>query len=273
MDGKHFPMKDFQAGVTAPPFHPWCRSTTCPWFADDFGEVGERAARGEDGKTYYVPGDMSYGEWEKKFVDRDKSGFEGVDNSEKSGIIKLGSDNVTSKAEKNWFEEKGSIDFNNKNAVNTTLINFEKKYANSDKEHCVVITESGKVYEVHGERWTVDTSVLGKELKGSINEHNHVIGESHYSFSREDLFSSVIDESAVVYAFDEKYRYMMDFRDVNVSEEDVYSAYRAAVEEVNETKFLEYISGTITIDFDNEQHEIIKRTCERLGVLYERYEK
>ena len=30
MDGKHFPMKNFQAGVTAPPFHPWCRSTTCP---------------------------------------------------------------------------------------------------------------------------------------------------------------------------------------------------------------------------------------------------
>ena len=77
MDGKHFPMKDFQAGVTAPPFHPWCRSTTCPWFADDFGEVGERAARGEDGKTYYVPGDMSYGEWKKTFVEGgDKSGFD-----------------------------------------------------------------------------------------------------------------------------------------------------------------------------------------------------
>ena len=27
MDGKHFHMKDFQPGVTAPPFHVWCRST------------------------------------------------------------------------------------------------------------------------------------------------------------------------------------------------------------------------------------------------------
>ena len=36
MDGKHFPMKDYEPGVTAPPFHPWCRSVTVPYFDDDF---------------------------------------------------------------------------------------------------------------------------------------------------------------------------------------------------------------------------------------------
>lgn len=69
MDGKHFPMKDFQPGVTAPPFHVWCRSTTVPYFDDEWGRSGERAARGEDGKTYYVPADMTYPEWEKAMVD------------------------------------------------------------------------------------------------------------------------------------------------------------------------------------------------------------
>lgn len=69
MDGKHFPMKDFQPGVTAPPFHVWCRSTTVPYFNDEWGRSGERAARGEDGKTYYVPADMTYPEWEKAMVD------------------------------------------------------------------------------------------------------------------------------------------------------------------------------------------------------------
>ena len=69
MDGKHFPMKDFQPGVTAPPFHVWCRSTTVPYFDDEWGRSGERAARGEDGKTYYVPADMTYPEWEKVMVD------------------------------------------------------------------------------------------------------------------------------------------------------------------------------------------------------------
>lgn len=76
LDGKHFPMKDFQPGVTAPPFHVNCRSTTVPYFEDDFGSAGKRAARGEDGKTYYVPADMTYPEWEKSFIaEGDKSGF------------------------------------------------------------------------------------------------------------------------------------------------------------------------------------------------------
>ena len=68
MDGKHFPMKDYEPGVTAPPFHPWCRSVTVPYFDDEFS-LGERAARDEDGKTYYVPADMTYPEWKESFVD------------------------------------------------------------------------------------------------------------------------------------------------------------------------------------------------------------
>lgn len=68
MDGKHFPMKDYQPGVTAPPFHVWCRSTTVPFFDDEWSN-GERAARGEDGKTYYVPESMKYDDWKKSFVD------------------------------------------------------------------------------------------------------------------------------------------------------------------------------------------------------------
>ena len=68
MDGKHFLMKDYEPGVTAPPFHPWCRSVTVPYFDDEFS-LGERAARDEDGKTYYVPADMTYPEWKESFVD------------------------------------------------------------------------------------------------------------------------------------------------------------------------------------------------------------
>lgn len=67
MDGKHFPMKDFEPGVTAPPFHVWCRSTTVPFFDDEWS-TGERAARGKDGKTYYVPDDMKYEDWKKSLA-------------------------------------------------------------------------------------------------------------------------------------------------------------------------------------------------------------
>ena len=79
MDGKHFPMSEYKAGVTAPPFHPYCRTCTCPYFDDEFTEKDIRMARNEEGEAYHVPADMKYEEWKKKYV---------VENSAKSGIIK-----------------------------------------------------------------------------------------------------------------------------------------------------------------------------------------
>ena len=65
MDGRHFPMNEFVVGVTAPPFHPNCRTTTCPYFADD---EGMRVARDENGNLVYVPSNMTYHEWKGNFV-------------------------------------------------------------------------------------------------------------------------------------------------------------------------------------------------------------
>lgn len=67
-DGKVYDMKDYQPGITAPPFHNYCRSTTVPHFDDDFDDEGERAAKGEDGKTYYVSDKMKYNDWYDKYV-------------------------------------------------------------------------------------------------------------------------------------------------------------------------------------------------------------
>lgn len=92
LDGKVFKMSDYKPGATAPPFHVYCRSTTAPHFKENF-DAGERAARGADGKTYYVPDDVTYSEWKKAFVDGDKSGFAEVQKNhfsrtEKRGTIK-----------------------------------------------------------------------------------------------------------------------------------------------------------------------------------------
>lgn len=61
------------------PFHANCRTTTIPYFDDEFNEGEMRAARGEDGKTYDVPADMTYSEWKK---------LNGVAEPAKSGTIK-----------------------------------------------------------------------------------------------------------------------------------------------------------------------------------------
>lgn len=81
MDGKHFEMSKWEVGATAPPFHVYCRTTTVPYFADDFGVPGERAARMADGEpTYHVPADITYKQWQKSFLGGgDKSGLKPVD--------------------------------------------------------------------------------------------------------------------------------------------------------------------------------------------------
>lgn len=65
LDGKVFVMSDYAVGITAPPFHPWCRTVTVPYFDDNFGE---RIARGKDGKVYYISSDIKYPEWKERFV-------------------------------------------------------------------------------------------------------------------------------------------------------------------------------------------------------------
>lgn len=82
MDGKHFPMSQYEAGVTAPPFHVYCRSVTAPYFEDNF--TGERAARDAEGNTYYVPDSMTYKEWKKSMVDGDTKDLTNMGNR---GII------------------------------------------------------------------------------------------------------------------------------------------------------------------------------------------
>ncbi len=79
MDGKHFAMSDFKIGVNAPPLHPHCRSCTAPYF--DNAEDLERIARGEDGNTYKVPGDMTYEQWREKYI-------KGIQGANGDGIIK-----------------------------------------------------------------------------------------------------------------------------------------------------------------------------------------
>lgn len=76
MDGQIIPMSEYKPGVTAPPFHVYCRSTTVPYFDDEFTVMEQRAARDENGEYYTVPANMKYEEWKKAFVDGDTSNFE-----------------------------------------------------------------------------------------------------------------------------------------------------------------------------------------------------
>ncbi|KYM65508.1 hypothetical protein A2U16_03145 [Fusobacterium necrophorum subsp. funduliforme] len=78
MDGKVFERKQYQVGVTAPPFHCRCRTTTIPYF-EDLTEDETRAARDADGNYVEEKASMKYPEWEEKYLKE----------NEKEGIMKL----------------------------------------------------------------------------------------------------------------------------------------------------------------------------------------
>ncbi len=59
-----------------------CRSTTVPYFDDEFSANDQRAARDENGEYYTVPANMKYPEWKEKFVDGgSKEGLELMSNN------------------------------------------------------------------------------------------------------------------------------------------------------------------------------------------------
>lgn len=195
-----------------------------------------------------------------------------LDNSGKSDIISSrGSGKNPVLSDDHSYEKIGEIEFSDKKAIAHSLAEFESKYQSSDIEHCRVICPNGDVYEVHGDRCRVNTGLLGDKMVGSINDHNHVTGESQYSFSWEDISSSAEDGSHIVMAYDEKYRYSMTFPNKAIDANALREAYDISETEVDLNNFnYQYYSIGSRISDEDHQHEIIKRTCERVGVKYER---
>lgn len=87
MDGKHFPLSDYQVGITAPPFHPNCRGCTCPYFKDEFTAAEKRSARNKEGDVYYVPSDITYKQWKQKYVDSSLKNESSILTTEEKGAI------------------------------------------------------------------------------------------------------------------------------------------------------------------------------------------
>ncbi len=195
------------------------------------------------------------------------AGTEGIINVRSSGKVPVTDGNG------HYCELIGKIDYNDKEAVARSLREFEEKYKNSDIEHCRVITVNGDVYESHGDRYTVNTEMLGDLTRGSINEHNHVTGESQYSFSWEDLKSCADDGTKIAIAYDEKYRYSMTFPDETIPKDDLYDAYNNAKNQVGDIRSYDRFYNKLTISDEDVQHEIIKRACEMVGIKYGRQRK
>ena len=71
MDGKVFSMSEYEVGITAPPFHNFCRTTYIPIVDDDLAQGETRIAKdnlkGKKGK-YKVPANITYKKWFDKVL-------------------------------------------------------------------------------------------------------------------------------------------------------------------------------------------------------------
>ena len=110
-DGKVYDMKDYQPGITAPPFHNYCRSTTVPYFEDDYNIKDTRAARDADGKTYYVENDVKYKDWKNENIKDDlKKSTKGAKIKEETKYTSFTYDKILSKYKGNDELIKNAFD-------------------------------------------------------------------------------------------------------------------------------------------------------------------
>jgi SPP1 gp7 family putative phage head morphogenesis protein len=68
MDGKVFSMSEYEVGITAPPFHNFCRTTYIPIVDDDLAQGETRIAKDNLKGKYKVPANITYKKWFDKVL-------------------------------------------------------------------------------------------------------------------------------------------------------------------------------------------------------------
>lgn len=178
MDGKHFKMSEYEIGITVPPLHPWCRSVTVPYFSDDFEDImGKRAARGENGKTYYVPADMTYPEWKESFVENDSilnSGGEIV-----YPITTQSIDNVPLIKVGNMSDDEAY----RLQTEHKKLLDYAKENNHSCEVGVLFDDNLNEINRALGNATSIDLNISGR-TKAKYVIHNH---PNNASFSNRDL--------------------------------------------------------------------------------------
>ena len=126
--------------------------------------MGERAARGEDGETYYVPADTTYGEWKKSFVYGD------TEARDRLGLIT-----------NNNRKDPKYYDFEGKD-----LETVEQELSQNDYETAVIFDDGKAISCQLGSEDTIKfTKHQLKVMKGKDVTHNHPLSTPP---SPEDLY-------------------------------------------------------------------------------------
>lgn len=201
-DGKTYDIKDYRVGITAPPFHPNCRTDTIPFFDDDLERqldknIGRMARDPETGKSVRVE-NLTYKEWYNKYVNFDNSSRKRTSNhksKERTNNKKSKSntkDNL--KASQKYTEEETNEAIENYVSGEGMWINNYLRGRGEIAEY--PLTKEDKIYLERLDQVTKNNIVKEKILYRSV-DISSIIGDIS-DFDYDDL------KSAYIYGDDSK---------------------------------------------------------------------
>ena len=99
---------------------------------------------------------------------------------------------------------------------------YEGQIADQPIENALVFTADGEVYHATGDENTRDPILdLGDKLNGATVTHNHPVGESEYSFSKDDLTLFMDYELERLRGTDEKFVYEFNRNSEDIDNDDL----------------------------------------------------
>lgn len=260
LDGKVFDRKDAKPGITMPPFHCHCRSTTVPYIEGLLDDGGRVARDPETGKTVEIP-DMTYKEWKEKYVKPEAEYLKAeqakvrrpteaeLRNMGEALLVDLRA--VNSAAYRNKFDNmplrRPVRDRLHKEAINTLNITngTEKEVLTAINARTGEVLGRSKV--LHDNR-AVFTQEQFDRLKASgasvVLLHNHPVGGRFSWTDIKTVFANDFIAASVVIGHDGTVRILRDFnRRVNVEK-----AYEKLYNEVKKKYPLKSLAEKITLD-------------------------
>ena len=234
--------KSVISGINFPIFHPNCRTTTAVYIPNLKESKRTRMARDKDGKSARVK-DMTYQEWYKGHVDRNKN----------NDIIKL--------------EERYS-----------NIKNDEKRLVKRKNETAIIYGPNGETLFIKngGARSVSFTRSEVNKMKGGILTHNH---PENTTFSPADIYMLKRAQLSEIRAATKGGTYMLRppavWDERFNSKQKIWDEYSKLEKEIEPGFHSQYKSGEITIEQYNQrfQHEILKKLSEKFGLEYHYEEK
>ena len=235
LDNQVFKIDDAEAGVNLPPMHPNCRSTTIMHDAEE--PLKERIAKDENGKSIYVPGNMSYKQWLQKYHP------ELVDKLSENGIIKereveygvpYGKYSVNADMEYINSEDYARIfdNISDNIDVNTALLECARKSIDNRngtrfEDMYFIHAETGEILASQTEMKKESCIIYNQEIKSllsrSKNEkipivtlHNHPEGyppsvdDLNKSYENNTVFGIAVGHNGQVYKYNNPGRIVKD---------------------------------------------------------------